>query len=129
MGVAVAEEELPITYLPLVDLEIITLPEMELSRVNPDRVEGNVYFTAWLRVVVKMPIMLEGVDIVVGDRENLQPLPIVGIGKCMSSPKDFKIISIKIHLLLTLCLALYNIKGNILHREVLLTEVIISYFS
>ena len=124
-----AEEELPITYLPLVDLEIITLPEMELSRVNPDRVEGNVYFTAWLRVVVKMPIMLEGVDIVVGDRENLQPLPIVGIGKCMSSPKDFKIISIKIHLLLTLCLALYNIKGNILHREVLLTEVIISYFS
>lgn len=129
MGVAVAEEELPITYLPLVDLEIITLPEMELSRVNPDQVEGNVYFTAWLRVVVKMPIMLEGVDIVVGDRENLQPLPIVGIGKCMSSPKDFKIISIKIHLLLTLCLALYNIKGNILHREVLLTEVIISYFS
>ena len=129
MGVAVAEEELPITYLPLVDLEIITLPEMELSRVNLDRVEGNVYFTAWLRVVVKMPIMLEGVDIVVGDRENLQPLPIVGIGKCMSSPKDFKIISIKIHLLLTLCLALYNIKGNILHREVLLTEVIISYFS
>ena len=129
MGVAVAEEELPITYLPLVDLEIITLPGMELSRVNPDRVEGNVYFTAWLRVVVKMPIMLEGVDIVVGDRENLQPLPIVGIGKCMSSPKDFKIISIKIHLLLTLCLALYNIKGNILHREVLLTEVIISYFS
>ena len=124
-----AEEELPITYLPLVDLEIITLPEMELSRVNPDRVEGNVYFTAWLRVVVKMPIMLEEVDIVVGDRENLQPLPIVGIGKCMSSPKDFKIISIKIHLLLTLCLALYNIKGNILHREVLLTEVIISYFS
>ena len=124
-----AEEELPITYLPLVDLEIIILPEMELSRVNPDRVEGNVYFTAWLRVVVKMPIMLEGVDIVVGDRENLQPLPIVGIGKCMSSPKDFKIISIKIHLLLTLCLALYNIKGNILHREVLLTEVIISYFS
>ena len=129
MGVAVAEEELPITYLPLVDLEIITLPEMELSRVNLDRVEGNVYFTAWLRVVVKMPIMLEGGDIVVGDRENLQPLPIVGIGKCMSSPKDFKIISIKIHLLLTLCLALYNIKGNILHREVLLTEVIISYFS
>ena len=124
-----AEEELPITYLPLVDLEIITLLEMELSRVNPDRVEGNVCFTAWLRVVVKMPIMLEGVDIVVGDRENLQPLPIVGIGKCMSSPKDFKIISIKIHLLLTLCLALYNIKGNILHREVLLTEVIISYFS
>jgi len=94
----VAEEELPITYLPLVDLEIITLLEMELSRVNLDRVEGNVYFTAWLRVVVKMPIMLEGVDIVVGDRENLQPLPIVGI-------------------------ALYNIKGNILHREVLLTEV------
>ena len=71
-----AEEELPITYLPLVDLEIITLPEMELSRVNLDRVEGNVYFTAWLRVVVKMPIMLEGVDMVVGDRENLQPLPI-----------------------------------------------------
>ena len=127
MGVASAE--LPIIYLPLVGLEIITLPEMELSRVNPDRVEGNVYFTAWLRVVVKMPTMLEGVDIVVGDRENLQPLPIVGIGKCMSSPKDFKIISIKIHLLLTLCLALYNIKGNILHREVLLTEVIISYFS
>jgi hypothetical protein len=81
VGVAVAEEELPITYLPLVDLEIITLPEMELSRVNPDRVEGNVYFTAWLRVVVKMPIMLEGVDMVVGDRENLQPLLIVGIGK------------------------------------------------
>ena len=125
MEVVVAEEELPITYLPLVDLEIITLLEMELSRVNPDRVEGNVYFTAWLRVVVKMPIMLEGVDIVVGDRENLQPLPIVGIGKCMSSPKDFKIISIKIHLLLTLCLALYNIKGNILHREVLLMEVIV----
>ena len=124
-----ASAELPIIYLPLVGLEIITLPEMELSRVNPDRVEGNVYFTAWLRVVVKMPIMLEGVDIVVGDRENLQPLPIVGIGKCMSSPKDFKIISIKIHLLLTLCLALYNIKGNILHREVLLMEVIISYFS
>ena len=75
-----AEEELPITYLPLVDLEIITLPEMELSRVNPDRVEGNVYFTAWLKEV-KMGIVQEGVDIVVGDRENLQPLPIVGIGK------------------------------------------------
>ena len=74
-------EELQIIYLPLPDLEIIIMLEMEWSRVNPDRVEVNGYFTAWLKEV-KMGIVLEeGVDIVVGDRVNLQLLPIVGIGK------------------------------------------------
>ena len=74
-------EELQIIYLPLPDLEIIIMLEMEWSRVNPDQVEVNGYFTAWLKEVKMGTVLEEGVDIVVGDRVNLQLLPIVGIGK------------------------------------------------